>query len=83
MKPIATIAVGVFSIVALAHLLRIAFAWEVTAAEIFVPIWVSVVAAAGAAALAFMLWRETHGPRNQPSGTLSDRPYPGFRILLA
>jgi len=64
LKPFTTIAVVVFSIVALAHLLRIAFAWQVTVAGIFVPIWVSVVAAAGAAFLAFMLWHETRGTSN-------------------
>jgi len=64
LKPFTTIAVVVFSIVALVHLLRIAFAWQVMVAGISVPIWVSVVAVAGAAVLAFMLWHETRGPSN-------------------
>ncbi len=54
------VAVIVFSLAALVHLLRLALGWEVTVAGIFVPPWESVVVCLAAAALAFALWRETH-----------------------
>jgi hypothetical protein len=59
LKPVATIAVVVFSLVALLQLLRIVFGWEVTVNGIFIPLWASVIACVVAATLAFMLWRET------------------------
>lgn len=60
MKPFSTVAVMLFSLVALVHLLRIVLGWEVTVDGIFIPLWVSVIACVGAAVLAFMLWREMH-----------------------
>lgn len=60
MKPFSTVAVILFSLVALAHLLRIVLGWEVTVAGIFIPVWASVIACVAAAALALMLWREMH-----------------------
>lgn len=59
MKPFTTVAVVVFSLVALMQLLRIALAWEVTVNGILIPWWASVVACVVAATLAFMVWRET------------------------
>ena len=59
MKPFTTLAIVVFSLVALLQLLRVALAWEVTVHGIFIPIWASVIACVFAATLAFMLWRET------------------------
>ena len=58
-KPFATIAVGVFAIVALVHVLRLAFGWEVTIQGSVVPMWVSVLGAVVAGGLAIMLWRES------------------------
>ena len=60
MKPFSTVAVILFSLVALAHLLRIVLGWEVTVAGIFIPVWASIIACVAAAALALMLWREMH-----------------------
>lgn len=60
MKLFTTIAVFVFSLVALLQLLRIVLGWEVIVNGLSIPIWVSVVAAAVTAALAAMLWREAH-----------------------
>jgi len=60
LKPVSSVAVILFSLVALAHLLRIVLGWEVTVGGILIPLWVSVIACVGAAALAFMLWREMH-----------------------
>ena len=59
MKPFTTVAVVVFALVALLQLLRVALGWEVVVNGMSVPLWASVVAAAVAATLAFMLLRET------------------------
>lgn len=59
MKPIATAAIVVFSLVAFLQLLRVALGWEVTVNGIPIPLWASIIACAIAATLAFMLWRET------------------------
>lgn len=59
MKPFTTVAIVVFSFVALLQLLRLALGWEVTVNGIFIPSWASVIACVVAATLAFMLWRET------------------------
>jgi hypothetical protein len=59
MKPFTTAAIGVFSLVALLQLLRVALGWEITVNGIFIPFWASVIACIIAATLAFMLWRET------------------------
>ena len=60
MKPFTTVAVVVFSLVALLQLLRVALGWEVTVNGILIPLWASVIACVVAATLAVMLWRETH-----------------------
>jgi hypothetical protein len=59
MKPFTTLAILVFSLIALLQLLRVFFGWEVTVNAFFVPLWASVVACLVAAAFAFALWRET------------------------
>ena len=61
MKPFTTPAVAVFTLVALAQLLRIVLGWVVTVNGFAVPIWLSAVACVIAATLATMLWRE-HRP---------------------
>ena len=58
MKPFTTIAVVVFSLVALLQLLRIVLGWDVTVNGILIPDWASVIACVVAATLAFMLPRE-------------------------
>jgi hypothetical protein len=58
MSPFATLAILVFSLVALPQLLRALFGWQVTVNGIFISIWASVIACLLAAALAFALWRE-------------------------
>ena len=59
MKPATTVAVVVFALVALLQLLRVALGWEVIVNGSIIPFWASVIACVAAAALAFMLWRET------------------------
>ncbi len=61
MKPFSTIAVVIFSIISLAHLLRLFFQWKVIVNGIIIPQWVSVPAFVILGALAFMLWREARG----------------------
>ena len=58
MKPFTSIAVIVFSLVALLQLLRVILGWDVTVNGIFIPFWASVIACVVAATLAVMLWRE-------------------------
>ena len=58
MKPFSAIAVAVFTLVALAQLLRVLLGWEVTINGALVPPWASVVACVVAATLAVMVSRE-------------------------
>lgn len=58
MKPFTTIAVVVFSLIALLQLLRFVSGWEVTVNGIVIPVWASGIAFVIAAALAAMVWRE-------------------------
>jgi hypothetical protein len=59
MKPFTTLAVVVFSLVALVQLLRVVLGWDVTINGVVIPLWASVVACIVAAGLAVMLWRES------------------------
>ena len=59
MKPFTTVAIAVFSLIALLQLTRVALGWDVTINGVAIPLWASVVACVVAAALAFMLWRES------------------------
>lgn len=58
MKPFTTIAVIVFSLIALLQLLRFVLGWEVVVNGLMMPVWASGIAFVIAAALAVMLWRE-------------------------
>ena len=58
MKPVTTVAIVVFALVALAQLLRVLLGWNVTVDGILIPFWVSIIASGIAATLAIMLWRE-------------------------
>jgi hypothetical protein len=58
MKPFTTVAIAVFTLVALAQLLRVVLGWEVAVNGILIPRWASVIACGFAATLAVMLWRE-------------------------
>jgi hypothetical protein len=58
-KPFTTIAVGVFALMALVHIFRLAFGWEVTIQGSVVPMWVSTLGVIIAGGLAVMLWRES------------------------
>lgn len=58
MKPFTTIAVIVFSLIALMHVIRLLFGWEVSVNGVIIPIWVSALGFVIASLLAFMLWKE-------------------------
>jgi hypothetical protein len=64
MKPASLIAVLAFSLVALAHLLRLVFRIEVLVGGATVPMWVSVVGLIVTGALAMGLWREAQPARS-------------------
>ncbi len=58
MKPVSSIAALVFTLVAIAHLLRLVFQMEVLVDGAAVPMWVSVVGLGVTGVLAAALWRE-------------------------
>jgi len=58
-KPFTSIAIIVFSIVSVAHLIRLFFGWEITINGIIVPLWVSLPGFLVAGVLALMLRRES------------------------
>ena len=59
MKPFTTLAVVVFTIVAVLHLLRIFMGWEVVVGGTVIPMWASYLGLIIAGGLAFLLWRES------------------------
>lgn len=58
MKPFTTIAVIIFSLVAILHLLRLVLNWEMTLNGVVIPMWVSGLGLVVTAGLAVMLWWE-------------------------
>ncbi len=62
-KPFSTIAVFVFVLVALLHILRLFFGWEVIINGAKVPTWVSLLSVVIAGLLAFGVWRESQQRR--------------------
>jgi hypothetical protein len=67
MKPVSRIAVAMFVLIAVAHVVRVVLQVEVTVAGAQVPQWMSVVAAVGMFTVAVLLVRE---PRT--GGSVSD-----------
>jgi hypothetical protein len=62
MKPFTTIAIAVFTLVAIVHLLRLVFGWEVVVTGYVVPVWWSALGLIVAGGLALMVWREARAP---------------------
>ena len=58
MRPVATIAAGLFALIGALQLVRFIMGWEVTVNGISIPVWASGIVFLTAAALAIMLWRE-------------------------
>ncbi len=59
MKPFTTLAIVVFTIVAVLHLLRIFMGWEFVVGGTVIPMWASYLGLIIAGGLAFLLWRES------------------------
>ena len=57
-QPVTLAAVFIFALVTVVQLARIFLEWPVTINGIVIPIWVSIIAAAIAAAMSILLWRE-------------------------
>ena len=57
-KPFTTIAVVMFTVMALVHLGRLFAGWEVVVAGFVVPVWWSAVGLVVACGLAPLVWRE-------------------------
>ena len=58
MKTFTMIAVVIFTLVAVLQLVRVLEGWDIAIGSFHVPIWVSILAAAVAALMAVMVWRE-------------------------
>ena len=58
-KPFTLLAVAVFALVALAHVLRLVYGWEATINGAAVPMWASGLGLVVAGGLAVMLWQES------------------------
>ncbi len=61
MKTGSLIAIILFALVAIAHLVRLVLGAEVTVEANTIPQWVSVVGSIVPALVAFQLWRESKG----------------------
>ncbi|MCE5195012.1 MAG: hypothetical protein LLF28_06100 [Nitrospiraceae bacterium] len=53
-----SIAIAVFSVISILHLIRFIFCWEITVNSINIPVWLSALGFIIAGGLAFMLWKE-------------------------
>ncbi len=61
MKPFTILAVVVFSLMCLVHILRLFYGWEVIVSGARIPVWASAVAAAVTGIIAYGLWKESRG----------------------
>lgn len=59
MKPFTTVAVAIFALMALAHLMRLVTGFEVALNGKTLPLWPSALGLVVAATLALMVWRES------------------------
>jgi hypothetical protein len=58
MKPFTIIAIVIFALVSLLHLLRYFLGWEVMVNSVAIPMWISLLGFVIAGGLAFMLLHE-------------------------
>jgi len=58
MKPFTTIAVGIFALICLVHIVRLVYGLDIVIGGWAVPLWVSVPGAIATGGLAFMLRKE-------------------------
>ena len=64
MRPFTNIAIGIFALVVVLHVLRLIFGWEAVINGMVIPMWASVVGVLIAGGLAVMLWRESRQGRH-------------------
>jgi hypothetical protein len=57
-KPLPAVAMTLFTLVAVMHLIRMILGWEVIVDGVTIPMWVSIFGFAIPGTLAFMFWRE-------------------------
>ncbi|HEX9156464.1 MAG TPA: hypothetical protein VF827_00505 [Syntrophales bacterium] len=60
MKPFTTIAIAIYSLICLVHIVRLVVGLDITVGGWAIPLWVSVPGAIVTGGLAFMLWKEMH-----------------------
>jgi hypothetical protein len=60
MKSFTNLAIAIFILIAVVHLLRLILSWEVTVNSVVIPMWVSMMGLLIAGALAYFLWREAY-----------------------
>lgn len=58
-KPFTLIAIAVFMLIAVVHVLRLLLDWYVVVAGVSIPMWVSLLGLLIAGGLAVMVWRES------------------------
>ena len=66
MKPFTVIAIAVFTIVSILHLVRLVLGWEILIDGVIIPVWISGLGFIAGGALAAMLWRENRAPKTVP-----------------
>lgn len=59
MKPFTKLAIFIFTLIALLHVFRIMFKWEVMISGVVIPMWASVLGLIIAGGLSLMLWKES------------------------
>jgi len=59
-KPFTKIAIAIFSLICLVHIVRLVVGLDITVGGWAVPLWISVPGAIVTGGLAFMLWKEMH-----------------------
>lgn len=58
MKPFTSIAVIIFAVICVVHILRLVLGWSAIINGVEVPVWASIVGAIVSGLMAIMVWRE-------------------------
>jgi hypothetical protein len=58
-KPFTIIAIVMFAIICIAHILRLILGWEAEINHMAIPVWISVIGALFSGLLAVMIWKES------------------------